>query len=233
MPTCGLLSGKRRKEQENTGESHGKALRLDRRHSRAKTPSCAPIVRTPRTWFQRPARRSCRCADRACREHEKHAARRDRRAAAGPARYRPLCRLRDAADRRAASRVFAAVSALDRRRDEAALDLPAARQRDRRFRSGRMGFSRRDSALEGVLLRREARRDAHHGAAGGRPVALCGLCVERRRAHGAACAGERQARRLAARRREVAHHPRRQRLQGVPSGRPQRGAGIRLDSTLA
>ena len=38
--------------------------------------------------------------------------------------------------------------------DEAALDLVAARQRDRRFRSGRVGFSGRDAALEGVLLRR-------------------------------------------------------------------------------
>ena len=231
------LPGKPRKESENTEESHGKPRHLNRRQLRErKTHDHDDTHRDSsahRPTSERRCRRGSRRADCPRRQHEKRAAGRDRRAAAGLAGYRALFRCRDAGDRRAASRIRAAVSALDRRRDEAALDRVAARQRDRRFRSGRMGFSGRDAALEGILLRGPARRDAHHGAAGGRPVALCGLCVERGREQRAACAGERQARRLSARRRALAHHPGRERLQGVPPGRPQRGAGLRPNSACA
>ena len=44
---------------------------------------------------------------------------------------------------------------------------------------------------------------------------------------------KRQARRLSARRRALAHHPGRERLQGVPPGRPQRGARLRPDLAFA
>ena len=155
----------------------------------------------------------------------------DRRAgdAAGHRALFGFCR---AAGRRGASRVLAAVSALDRRRGEAAMDLVAARHRDRRLRSGRLGFPGRHAAVEGVFLRRPARRDALHGApADG--VALCRLCVERGRRETQLVSAEGPAWRLPARRWPVAHDPRRQRLQGVPPGRPQRGAGVQRASALA
>ena len=79
-----------------------------------------------------------------------------------------------------------AVPALDRRRDEAPLDLAAARHRDRRLRPGRLGVPGRHAVLEGVLLRRPAGRDPLHRAAGRRALALRRLRVERRRPRGRA-----------------------------------------------
>ena len=57
-----------------------------------------------------------------------------------PARHRALRRLRHARDRPAHLAFAPAVSALDRRRRQAAVDLAAARHRDRRLRPRRLGF---------------------------------------------------------------------------------------------
>ena len=80
-----------------------------------------------------------------------------RPAARDPARHRALRRLRAARDRSGASRLRAAVPALDRRRRQAPLDFAAARHRHRRLRPGRLGVPGRHPVLEGVLLRRAAR----------------------------------------------------------------------------
>ena len=57
-------------------------------------------------------------------------------------------------------RVHAAVRAVVRRRDEAALDLPAGGHEDRHDRHGLLGVPGRHEALEGVHARQHARRDA-------------------------------------------------------------------------
>ena len=130
-------------------------------------------------------------------------------------------------------RIRAAISALDRRRDQAALDFAPAGHGDRRVGSGCMGFSGRHAAVEGILLRRPADRDALPRAQGRRAVALRRLCVEPGWPRSDARARTRQAQCLRARRRTRAHDPRRQRLQGVPSGRPQRGARLQRAAALA
>ena len=80
---------------------------------------------------------------------------------------------------RAESAVLAAVSALDRRRDEAALD-PAAGRRARSTRPTlRVGVPGRHEGLEGVRLRRPQGRDAVHLEGDARPMGLRDLRVER------------------------------------------------------
>ena len=241
IAAANLRAALRRKAPERTGKHRREPRKVSSPRSASvaqrKTPGHEDDHRnsgTPRIWFQRPARRGCRCADRACREHEGRAAGRRRRAAAGPARYRALCRRRNAQtstlrilhSRRS---IRSGPTAPTKRRW---ISLPPGSAIDASDPDAWV-FPVRDAALEGVLLRREARRDPLHGAAGGWPVALCGLCVERRREQRAARAGARQARRLSARRRPLAHDPGRERLQGVPPGRPQRGAGLRPDSAVA
>ena len=94
-------------------------------------------------------------------------------------------------------------------------------------------FPGRHPAVEGILLRGRARRDALPRAENRRAVALRRLCVEPGWPGRDARARTRQAQCLRARRRTRAHDPRRQRLQGVPSGRPQRGAGFQRAAALA
>ena len=101
----------------------------------------------------------------ACRRAERAAAAGRRRAPGAPARHRALRRLRHARDRPEQPRLRAAVSALDRWRGEAALDLAAARHRHRRLGSRRLGLSRGHAVLEGVRLRRPAGRDPHASSA--------------------------------------------------------------------
>ena len=88
------------KESENTEESHGKPRHLNRRQLRErKTHDHDDTHRDSgahRPTSERRCRRGSRRADCPRRQHEKRAAGRDRRAAAGLARYRALCRLRDA-----------------------------------------------------------------------------------------------------------------------------------------
>ena len=88
--------------------------------------------------------------------------------AGDPGRHRPLFELRAPRGRSRASRLRAPVCALDRRGQQAPLDLAAARHRDRRVRSRGLGLPGRHAVLEGVLLRRAPGRDALHRAAAGR-----------------------------------------------------------------
>ena len=86
------------------------------------------------------------------------------RAAAPPARHRALRGLLLARDRPEPHRLRAPVSALDRRRRQAAVDRAAARHGDRRLRPRRLDVPRRHPLLEGVRLRRPAGRDPLHRA---------------------------------------------------------------------
>ena len=97
--------------------------------------------------------------------------------AAAAQRYRTLRRRLGNEGARGQPRVRAAVPAVVRRHEQAALDLSAARRCDRCVARRCVGISGRHASVEGVQLR-PPRRDALYRATGRRFMALRGVRVE-------------------------------------------------------